>query len=40
MKAVRTREENLDEMRKRRKNTISRADTAEKKLSKMSPEVR
>jgi DNA repair exonuclease SbcCD ATPase subunit len=35
MKAVRTREENLDELRKHRKSAASRTDSAEKKLSKM-----
>jgi uncharacterized protein (DUF2342 family) len=38
MKAIRTREEELDELKRRRKALISKADTAEKKLSKMSPE--
>jgi hypothetical protein len=38
MKAVRTREENLDEMKKRRKALISKADSADRKLSKMSGE--
>ncbi|TCD61849.1 hypothetical protein EIP91_007839 [Steccherinum ochraceum] len=38
MKAVRTREEALDEMRRRRRTLSSRADDAERKLSKMSPE--
>ncbi|KAF5370788.1 hypothetical protein D9758_002122 [Tetrapyrgos nigripes] len=38
MKAIRTHEEALDELKRRRKALISRADTAEKKLSKMSPE--
>ena len=38
MKAVRTREENLDELKRRRKSLISDADGAERKLSKMSPE--
>ncbi|KAI0746842.1 hypothetical protein C8Q80DRAFT_1104754 [Daedaleopsis nitida] len=38
MKAVRTREENLDELKRRRKSVISDADGAERKLSKMSPE--
>lgn len=38
MKAVRTREENLDELKRRRKNLLGKADAAEKKLSKMSPE--
>lgn len=39
MKAVRTREENLDELKRRRKGVIAKADSAEKKLSRMSPEV-
>ncbi|EGN94471.1 hypothetical protein SERLA73DRAFT_77862 [Serpula lacrymans var. lacrymans S7.3] len=38
MKAVRTREERLDDLKRRRKNVVSRADTAERKLNKMSPE--
>lgn len=38
MKSVRTREENLDELRRRRRNLVSKADTAEKKLSRMNPE--
>lgn len=38
MKAVRTREENLDELKRRRKSVISDADGAERKLVKMSPE--
>ena len=38
MKAVRTREENLDELKRRRRSVISDADSAERKLSKMSPE--
>ena len=38
MKAVRTREENLDELKKRRKSLMSKADSADKKLSKMSGE--
>ena len=38
MKAIRTREENLDELKRRRKAVASKADSAEKKLSKMSPE--
>lgn len=40
MKAVRTREEDLDELKRRRKNVIAKAESAEKKLSRMSPEVR
>jgi hypothetical protein len=38
MKSVRSREEALDEMKRRRKSLASKADAAEKKLSKMSPE--
>lgn len=38
MKSIRTREEALDELKRRRKNVIGKADAAEKKLSKMSPE--
>ena len=38
MKAIRSREEQLDELKRRRKNVASKADTAEKKLSKMNPE--
>jgi hypothetical protein len=38
LKSIRTREENLDELKRRRKAVSSKADTAEKKLSKMSPE--
>lgn len=38
MKAVRTREESLDELKKRRKSLMSKADAADKKLSKMSGE--
>ena len=38
MKAVRTREENLDDMKRRRKAHVSKADSADKKLNKMSPE--
>ncbi|KAJ3889180.1 hypothetical protein GG344DRAFT_52145 [Lentinula edodes] len=38
MKGIRSREEALDELKRRRKALISKADTAEKKLSKMSPE--
>ncbi|KAG9043388.1 hypothetical protein FS837_009674 [Tulasnella sp. UAMH 9824] len=38
MKAVRTREENLDELKRRRKQVGSKAEAADKKLSKMSPE--
>ena len=39
MKKVRSREENLDELKRRRKTVITKAESAEKKLSKMSPEV-
>lgn len=38
MKAVRTREENLDEVKRRRKGLVSKADAADKKLSRMSAE--
>ncbi|EJF63738.1 hypothetical protein DICSQDRAFT_134340 [Dichomitus squalens LYAD-421 SS1] len=38
MKAIRTREENLDELKRRRKSVFSDAEAAERKLSKMNPE--
>jgi hypothetical protein len=38
MKAVRSREENLDELRRRRRAVGASADSAERKLSKMGPE--
>ncbi|KAH7915522.1 hypothetical protein BJ138DRAFT_1122565 [Hygrophoropsis aurantiaca] len=38
LKAVRTREENLDELKRRRKRVSASAESAEKKLNKMSPE--
>jgi Eisosome component PIL1 len=38
LKAVRTREEALDETHRRRKTLLSKADTAEKKLNKMNPD--
>jgi hypothetical protein len=38
MKAVRSREESLDEIRRRRRALGAKADSAERKLSKMSPE--
>ena len=38
LKSIRTREENLDELKRRRKAVSSKADAAEKKLSKMSSE--
>ncbi|EIN13334.1 hypothetical protein PUNSTDRAFT_123417 [Punctularia strigosozonata HHB-11173 SS5] len=38
MKAVRTREENLDLLKRHRRSVGSKADAAEKKLAKMSPE--
>lgn len=38
LKSIRTREENLDELKRRRKNVGAKAETAERKLSKMSPE--
>ncbi|KZT71189.1 hypothetical protein DAEQUDRAFT_688159 [Daedalea quercina L-15889] len=40
MKSVRTREERLDDLRRRRKSLASEADSAEKKLSKMGPDNR
>lgn len=39
MKNVRTREENLDELKRRKRNVASKAEAADKKLSRMSPEV-
>ena len=36
MKAVRSREENLEELRRKRKSLQSNADSADRKLSKMS----
>ncbi|KAF7369233.1 hypothetical protein MVEN_00251000 [Mycena venus] len=38
LKQIRTREEALDELKRRRKATLARADSAEKKLNKMGPE--
>ncbi|KAF9027124.1 hypothetical protein BDZ89DRAFT_987496 [Hymenopellis radicata] len=38
MKSIRTREEALDELKRRRKTVVGKADGAERKLSKMSPE--
>ncbi|KAJ7220721.1 Eisosome component PIL1-domain-containing protein [Mycena pura] len=38
LKAVRTREEALDELKRRRKSALARADSTEKKLNKMGPE--
>ncbi|KAH8110206.1 hypothetical protein DFH11DRAFT_1622840 [Phellopilus nigrolimitatus] len=38
MKAVRSREENLDELRRRRKAVSAKSDSAEKRLSKMGAE--
>ena len=38
LKSIRTREESLDELKRRRKAVSSKADAAEKKLSKMSSE--
>lgn len=38
LKSIRTREENLDDLKRRRKATAVKADSAEKKLAKMSPE--
>ena len=38
LKTIRSREENLDESKRRRRNVFKKADEAEKKLSKMNPE--
>lgn len=38
MKAIRNREEKLDEVKRRRKSLVGKADAADKKLSKMSSE--
>ncbi|KAF5354011.1 hypothetical protein D9756_006915 [Leucocoprinus leucothites] len=38
LKAIRTREEQLDDLRRRRRGVMSKADSAEKKLQKMGPE--
>ncbi|KAI9063576.1 hypothetical protein FKP32DRAFT_680513 [Trametes sanguinea] len=38
MKSVRSREESLDELKRRRRSLFSEAESAERKLSKMSPE--
>ncbi|KAF9457410.1 hypothetical protein BDZ94DRAFT_1202761 [Collybia nuda] len=38
LKSIRTREENLDDLKRRRKNVGAKAESAERKLSKMSPE--
>ncbi|PBK66038.1 hypothetical protein ARMSODRAFT_960488 [Armillaria solidipes] len=38
MKSIRAREEALDELKRKRKVIVSRAEAAERKLSKMSPE--
>ncbi|KAG6830787.1 hypothetical protein H0H87_007040 [Tephrocybe sp. NHM501043] len=38
LKSIRTREENLDELKRRRRSLGAKAEAAEKKLSKMSPE--
>ncbi|KIY71647.1 hypothetical protein CYLTODRAFT_390084 [Cylindrobasidium torrendii FP15055 ss-10] len=38
MKSIRAKEEALDELKRRRRGVVSKADTAERKLSKMSPE--
>jgi len=40
MKEIRTREENLDDLQKRRKNVMVKSEAAEKKLNKMGSEVR
>ncbi|KAH0578861.1 hypothetical protein H2248_003053 [Termitomyces sp. 'cryptogamus'] len=38
LKAIRTREENLDDLKRRRKSVGAKAEAAERKLSKMGPE--
>ncbi len=38
MKSIRAREEALDELKRKRKVVVGRAEAAERKLSKMSPE--
>ena len=38
MKSIRSREEGLDELKRRRKAVAAKADSAEKKLNKMSPD--
>lgn len=38
LKAIRTREEALEDLKRRRRSVMSNADSAEKKLSRMSPE--
>ena len=38
LKVIRARDENLDEMKKRRRAVFRKADDADKKLSRMSPE--
>ncbi|KAF5367286.1 hypothetical protein D9615_010459 [Tricholomella constricta] len=38
LKLIRTREENLDDLKRRRKAVCSKAESAERKLSRMSPE--
>lgn len=38
LKTIRSREEALDELRRRRRSVMAKADSAEKKLAKMGPE--
>lgn len=38
MKSIRSREEGLDELKRRRRTVVSKAEAAERKLSKLSPE--
>jgi hypothetical protein len=40
MKEIRTREENLDDLRKRKRTVMVKAEAAEKKLNRMGSEVR
>lgn len=38
LKAIRTREESLEDLRRRRRSVVKNAEAADKKLSKMGPE--
>jgi hypothetical protein len=40
LKTIRSREEKLDELKRKRKGVAAKAEAADKKLSKMSGEVR
>jgi len=39
LKSIRTKEEQLDELKRKRKSVAAKADAADKKLAKMSSEV-